>query len=214
MQPQQYQPPTAPPNPGMGGPQPNYDFITNPVQPTGKKRWGGQQSTLFKIIVFGVGLLVLLIVFGIIRSALSGGNSSTTALNAVAQQQTAVAHIAGIAKDQQGIDTTTLNSANTAAVSVASSQAQLIAFSSSHGVKIDTKKLGLKIDVNVDNQLKTAVAAGTYDQTYSTVMQAQLKEYKQTLQQAYNQLSNPEGRNLLDDQFKQADLLLVQLGVN
>jgi len=209
MQPQQYQQPTV--SPPAGGPMPDYGFITNPSTPPAKKLVGPPKSLLMKIVVAALGILIVLVIFGVIKSVLGGGGSDVASLTSVAQQQQSLIQISSGVKEQQGISTATLNSAITIKSTVTSAQQQLLAYIGASGGKVDPKQLELKVDSATDTQLKTAAAAGNYEQTYLSVMQSQLTDYKQYLKDAYGQISGAKGKALLNAQFDEAELLSQQL---
>jgi len=211
MQPQQYQPPTMPQGSTPGVPPPQYDFITSPASPPRKPLFSfGGQSLIMKLVLGGAALLVFIIVFSIVKN-FSANSGNSPALLTVVQQQQELVHLAAAANNQQGISSATLNSSTTVSSSVASAQQQLISYMSKNHIKVKTKQLNLKISAANDNELSAAATAGNYDQTYVTIMTAQLNAYKLALKQAYSKTAGPKGKALLSSQFDQASLLLLQI---
>jgi hypothetical protein len=208
MQPNNPYQPVPPPQPH------EYDFLVNSQKPP-KRSFSlpGNSSKPIRIAIVVGGLLILIIVFSVIKSALSGGGN-TQALITVGQDQQQIIHITtSITQgDQQtSLSTTNQNFAVTANASLTSAQTQLVAYMKTNGHKVSAKTLGLRVSANTDEQLKTAIANTTYDSTFQSVMQTQLSNYEQALRAAYKQTSGPKGRKLLTDQFNGAQLLLQQL---
>ena len=97
-------------------------------------------------------------------------------------------------------------------MSVSSAKQQLLAYvQANHFKAITALKLNLKVSKLTDTQLATAATAGTYDQTYQSVMQMILPAYQQALKQAYDATSGPKGRAMLSADSAGAALLLKQL---
>lgn len=165
-------------------------------------------------VVLG-GLLLLIIVFSIGRSLLSG-SGNTPALTSVAQEQQAMIHIlangAGPQNKQQAtLSNNSQNFSATAQVSLASAQSQLIQYMANNHKKINAKTLSLKVSPATDQELATAASNSTYETTFKQVMQARLASYEKALQEAYKQANGPIGRKLLSDDFNGAELLRKQL---
>ncbi|HVX57918.1 MAG TPA: hypothetical protein VHA37_09400, partial [Candidatus Saccharimonadales bacterium] len=55
------------------------------------------------------------------------------------------------------------------------------------------------------------IPIGTYEQTYRGIIQQQLTSYMKALQSAFQQVKGPKGQSLLKDDYKQAQLLQIQL---
>jgi hypothetical protein len=80
-----------------------------------------------------------------------------------------------------------------------------------NGHTIGTKELNLKVSTAIDNEITGAIAASTYDQTFTQVMQSELTTYEQALSQTFKATSGPKGRALLNNQYSGAQLLLQQI---
>lgn len=207
------QPSQAPPN---QPPEQPYDFIMNSGQPAPKSPLPGLSpgASLPQKILMGLGaLLVLVIVAAIVRSVFFSNDSNFTGYMSVVQDQQQLIQLLQ-PKDQ--IQTDALANANqafvsTASLSLTSSQRDLMKYLAANGQKIDAKQLNLKIDPQNNQKLAAAATAGTYNQTFKEVMQAELTQYMNSLTQAYNTSTGKNGRALLDSQYGQADLLLKQL---
>jgi hypothetical protein len=131
----------------------------------------------------------------------------------VAQDQQELVHL--LTPQQENLTASladdTKNFAATAKVTLASSQSQVIQYLTSNGQKVDAKKLGLKINPQTDEQLTTAAAAGTYDETFREIMKSELNTYMNDMSAVYKEATGKKGRALLSDQYNQAQLLLKQL---
>jgi hypothetical protein len=194
-------------------PADTYDFIINPQQPAGPKvGLPGSQSMAVRIAVVAGGLLVLLIIFAIFKSILSSsGGGDATALFTVVEDQQELIHLATNAAQEQDISTTNQNFAATTQLAVTSSQTQLLAYMSAHKLKYSPKILAAAINSTTDNELTTAEAAATYNQTLQEVMQAELATYATHLKAAYVTDKGPHARALLNSDYQQAQLLSNQL---
>jgi hypothetical protein len=205
MQPQQ--PNYGAPQPPVG--QPNYDFIVNPQGAPHKLPLAGG-SMLSRILVVGVGLIVLIVAFSIIKGLISGGGNSAALLH-VAQDQQAILHLTTAAAQQQGISSTNLNFAVTSNLVITSEKSQLLGYVTKQHQKISKKQLILKVKPALDTQLATAAAASTYDLTFQDIMKSQLDDYQSALKFAYKQTNGAIGRKLLTDDYNSAVLLTRQL---
>lgn len=203
--------PNIPAQPAVVTPEQQFDFIMNPDQPVKKSGLLGGGSSLPTRLALGSGGLLVLLIILIVLKNLLGGSANLTPFVAVAQQQQELIHLATAAQQQQDLSVTNQNSAITTQLTIASSQSNLLAYLKQNKTKINAKQLGLKISATTDTQLTTAESAGTYNQTYQTVMQNELSIYMSGLQQAYK-TAGKNGRALLTDEFNQAKLLKNQLG--
>lgn len=199
------------------GPHSTYDFIMNPEQPATPKKpllpgsGGGAKSIAIRVGMVAGGLIVLLIIFNVVSGLLSG-NGNQAQYIAVVQDQHELVHLTTAALEQEGISTSNVNFAATANLSLGTARGDMIVYLGKTGVKkIEPKILGQKISLQTDKQLADAAVASTYNQTFRELMKAKLQRYKLDLQQAYDKTEGPNGRKLLEDQFKQAELLEIQL---
>lgn len=198
--------------PAEFSPEQAYDFINEPEQTQSRGPLIPANSSLpMRIAIFGGGLVVLLILFVIVKSFLGGG-SSLTSLVTVAQDQQSIIYLADNAQKQTGLSESNENFSATTRLSVASSQSDLIKYMANNGKKVNVKDLSLSISKTTDAQLAAAAAAATYNETYKGIMEKKINSYMNHLKQAYAETSGPNGQALLNDQFEQAELLLIQLG--
>lgn len=200
----QYQEPE--PSPG----QPDYSFITNPHHPAPRRSLPGANSLLGRMVLAGIGLVALLIIFSLVKGALSGPSVWPQYVG-IAQDQAEILHLATNAAGQQGLATGNKNFALTAQTAMTTAQANTLQYLRNNGHKVSAKQLNLKISATLDNQLTTAAAASDYDGTFQQIMKAQLTAYQHDLQTAYAHTTGPKGRTLLSQDYDDAGLLLTQL---
>lgn len=218
------QPPLGPPQPPLA-PQPYtqpqqtpvqpqqqpYDFIMNPPAPPKKPLFGGfGGSLLARVGLVGGGLVLLLIIFTVLQGFFKSEPPLDNIVT-IAQDQQQLIHLSTGAMQQQNLTTSIKNFAATTQVTVTSSQSSTSAYLTENGKKVNVKELNLGIDPALDERLKTAAAATTYNQTFQEIMKAQLTEYMSHLEQAYEVIKGPKGQQLLRDQYQQAKLLLEQV---
>lgn len=183
-----------------------YDFIMNPNNPTPPKPGlkGGGSKLLF---IAGGGILLVVILFVVL--SLSQGSSSSPLLVNVAQQQAEISRVADLHYDDLN-DASTKGFVINTKLSIASGSQTYLGYLASNGVAVGEDKLALGINAETDTALDAAQANGTLDSTMRTTLQAQLERYQATLQNAYQQSSNPNTQVVLKDLFDQTSLLLEQ----
>lgn len=201
------------PTPPPGSPEHDpYAFILNPQKPSRPpvKLLPSGDSTLQRAAIFGGGLVVLLIVFAIIMSFVSqAGHAGTQDIIAVAQEQTELARIATAATG----NATSLAAQNLAAnlqISMTSAQGQTSDYLKAIGHKVSAKTLQLKASKTTDTTLSNAKDAGTYDSTFTSLVQTELATYEQSLRTAYSKKPGPKGEAMLNAQYAAAKLLDTQ----
>lgn len=191
----------------------NYDFITNPA-PVPKRSVVNGSSTLARVVVVLVGLLVLIILFVGAKNILSADGGSSVALAKVANRQQTI-----IIRTTEALDGTQALSSNSAAVvvttqvSLTSAQSQLLAYLKTQNQKVTKNQLIDPGASAITAQLTAATTAGTYDATLQQVLKNLLLDYQSTLKQAYEKTSSARGRELLQKDYDGATLLLKQFTV-
>ena len=197
--------------PATFNPDQAYDFINEPLQDQNSRSILPSNSSLpMRIAIFGGGLVILLIAFVVIKGFLGGGGSSV-ALTTVAQDQEAIIHLTDNAQQQTDLSDANKNFSATASLSLSSSQSDLITYMTKNGTKVKSKELGIKISKTTDAQLVSAASAATYNETYKSVMHTKISSYMNDLKLAFQETSGPNGQALLNSQYEQAKLLLIQL---
>lgn len=188
---------------------PNYDFIINPEQKPKPKLFEGTKLPV-KIAIVGGAIIVLLIVFSILRSIIAGPSVGDKFLS-VAQDQQQIISIVTAANEQQGLTNVNTNSAITTQLGITTDQSDTLTYMAKNGKKVDGKVLSATLNSNVTAQLEASAAAGTYNETYKTVMSQELNAYMNNMAQLYKQIDGKNGKALLDSNYKSAKLLLQQL---
>lgn len=189
--------------------QPNYDFITNPsLPPKRTPSIGG--SMLSRILITGVGLLILLILFIFIKGIVTGGGNKAAMLNVVQYQQQII-HVTTVAGQEQSISAANKTAVVSTGLVITSQQAELLQYLSSTGQKITLKQKNLKVSTKLDKQLTDSLASGTYDSTLQSILSSELTNYSSALKLATAQTGGPKGKKLLNNDYTSANLLLTQL---
>lgn len=218
MQPNQpyYQPPTLPPTqpstPGNG----QYDFILGDDKPPSQNPFSTGGMPNKKVILTAVGGLVFVIILlAIIFNLAFGGKGGNTApLVSLAQTQTEIARVAGAAVDGDYLRVpANKDLAQTLRLSLTTDQQDMTSYLAKHGKKLGDKQLALKQNARTDQTLSAAQVSGTYDSTFQSVIQDQLKAYAASLNQAYGTATNPTEQQLIKTQYEHAQLLLQKSGV-
>lgn len=205
--------PQQPSHPSGSGSE--YDFFMNPEQAPKQNplsRFGGGNSMITRLIVVLAGLILLIILFAIVSSIL-GGDSNKPNLIIVAQDQNEIVRVADEVSqigDSQSAQSTQ-NFATSAALSVQTEQQDLLNFLAAHGTKLSQGQLTATKDTSTDAQLNNAVAASNFDATFKTIMNSQLKNYRNALTIAYQHAKNSDEKQLLSNDYDGAALLLTQL---
>lgn len=207
---------TTPPN----TPHPaSYDFIMNPQQapkqPKLKLPGAGPTGLLARVALVGGGLIVLVILFSVIKGLIIKGPDFSGYVTVAEDQQELIHLVSNSASNssQQNLDTNNQNLAATAQLSLASNQAQVLKYLSENHHKVSSKTLGLRLNTALDTQLTNAQTAGTYDQTFQSIMQSQLNGYMNDLKHTFQTSTGKKGRAMLSSQYNQAVLLLNQASV-
>ncbi len=160
------------------------------------------------MLIVGIGF-GLLLVAGIVFIAIlgSGGSSNTKNLIKIAQEQTEIVRVAGIGKDK-ATSAQTKNLAITTQLSLQSAQADTIALLKKSGHKVNDKQLALSQDPHTDQQLNDANSAGTFDATFTDLLQKELNSYRRDLQNTYSSSTNNTVRQSLQADFNSASIIL------
>ena len=215
MQPQQPspQPPQYPPQPGQtpGGPHdPNdYDFILNPAAAPKKSLFNFGGSFAMRLIAILGGLFILVAILAVLINTMSSSGFDKPGMLAIAQDQTEILRLIDVGEKEA--KSQALKDFNiTAALSLESSQATFVTYLSSNNVTLKSKDLALNADSSTDTQLDTAVSGGTFDTTYTGIMDKQLAEYQADLSAAYKK-AGAKGKAILQAEYNNAKLLRTQL---
>jgi hypothetical protein len=190
---------------------PDYEFILNPAANHPKKMIAGETSMAKRIGIVVGGLILLIIIFSLAKSVLSKPSPNAASLLSVVQEQQELAHVSAEASKQQGIQTTTADSAATITATIGTEQPQLETYIRGIGLKYKPIQYSLRVSAVTDAALATAASGGTYDQVYETTVQTVLQNYEHFLKLAYSQTTGLHGRAILTVDYNSASLLLTQL---
>lgn len=205
--------PAPPQQPGMqqqfGQPASDYEFIVHPdAHPKPKPMQNASKPV--RIAVIAGGVLVLIVLLNVIRGVIAGPGPGEKFLS-VAQDQQQIIVIATEANKQQALSTINANSSVTTQLSITADQMATTEYMAKNGKSPKPKDLSLMLNGKIITQLEASAAAGTYNETYKTVMTQQLEAYMNNISTLYKQVDGKKGKALLDNNYKSAKLLLQQL---
>lgn len=209
MQPQQpYYPPAPAPAPPPNTGQ--YDFITG--GPYQQPRSFGTQSPKKMVLVVVIGALVVIgLLWLILSMVFSSGDNKLTPLVGIAQQQTEIERIIDNSTQNDRISGQDVqNFATTTKLTIDTDKADLLSLMSKNGLNVKDKQLSATEDNKTDAALDAANANGTYDSTFVSIMQDELKTYQNSIKQTYNNTASKVERDVLSTQYDNASLLLAQ----
>ena len=129
----------------------------------------------------------------------------------LAQDQQQIIIVAKTADEQPTLSSVNRNSAITTLSSTTTDQSATIEYMAKNGKKVKPKDLEKTVNPALTEQLTASVAAGTFDSTYKEVMATQLAAYSKNLKSVYEQTGGQNGRELLEKNYQNAQLLLQQL---
>jgi hypothetical protein len=188
-----------------------YDFIINPTQQPKSKLLGNLQSPNKRFMTVGVGGLLILIILIFVLKIVLGGGPNTVPFVTVAQDQTEIARVAGLALQQQNAAQTTQNVAITIQSSLTTEVQQLTAYLKEHGVSVSSTTLTALKNTKTDTTLSAASTNDNYDGTFLSLMQTFLTKYRQSINTAYDDSTGSGIKTILRGEYKSAGLLLTQV---
>jgi hypothetical protein len=177
-------PPQTPTPISSPSPNPQYDFILrDPQKPKHSFGLPGLPSNMPKpmlLLVGVVGILLIIVIFGVIFKG-GGGNSQN--LIAVAGRAQEIARISTLVQ-QQSQDPNTQYLAATTQITLASEQYQLTTYLSKHNVKVSPAQLNAYQNKNTDTQLQTAAQNNNLGSTYDAYLKNNLATYQSDIRGA------------------------------
>lgn len=192
-------------------PQQNpYDFIMNSGQPQPKKTFGlpGGGSKIQRILLIaGGGAIVLLILVMVLSMISSGGKEQGQRLLGIAQQQTEIVRVTALARDKARTSSAQTLAATTS-ITIQSSQNDIAELLKKSGVKADAKILAGKVNGKTDATLEAATQNNRYDEVFTELIVAELKNYQANLKEAYDSSSNKTQKEVLEAAFVSTATLL------
>lgn len=211
------QQPAPPQQPGQPVVQSNdYEFMMNPGKPPRQKLTLPGSSLPVRIAIVAGGIIILIIIFSIIKGLVTTPPFDTAAMIGLAQDQQEMVHLTSQAIDQSqsqqaALSQDVLNFSVTAKASLSSDQNQTVTYLKSNGKKVKSGTLNKKVSATTDEQLTTAASNSTYESTYTNLMQTALKNYQTALKQTFANTTGVKARQLLNQEYVSAQLLLQQL---
>lgn len=186
-----------------------YSFITDSAPSSRKKHAlnGGKPLKLFAL-VGGLTVVFIAVIFVVMSIFFKG--ESPQGLMSIVQEQQELIRIANIG-EQQSVSDATKNLAYSAALSVGTSQSELLGYMTKHGTKIDPKLMDLKKDPSTDSLLANAKATSTFDSAFQKVLARQLRSYTANIQQAYSSAKSPTLKQVLASSYRSGKALLDQV---
>ena len=199
------------PNPTPSNPN-DYDFIVNPTAAPRRSLLVGTSVTS-RLLIALAGFFMLLILFVGAKNILTSGSGNSAALIKVVNQQQELITITKAATNgSQPLSSSSSAVAITTQVSLTSAQSQLLAYLKTNGQKVSKDQLVYVGGSAITAQLAAATSAGTYDLTLQQVLRNQLVDYQSSLKQAYGKTTGSRGRELLQQEYDGATILLRQFG--
>ena len=183
-----------------------YGFITNP-QSTPKRRINFGNTPRQRIIIVGVGFILLIIIFIVLSSLFSrASNAQKDRLIELAQTQTEIIRIASLA-DKESSDINTRALAINTKLTLETDLQETNKFLAKRAVKLKNKTLKLKQDEKTDKTLEEAAANNQFDNTFVLLLQDQLDNYRGLVKSAYEEGGRSE-KQALRQNYDELALLL------
>jgi hypothetical protein len=192
-----------------------YDFFMNPQKPPKQSpltRYSSGNSLAVRLVVIVAIAFGVMILLSIVISALGGGNNKSN-LIVVAQDQNELIRVAGLANTSGANQSSqqTQNFAQSASLSISSDQTVLLNFMAAHVGKPNPHQLTATKDLTTDSALNNSIASSSFDSTFTSVMQKQLTNYQSALKTAYASSHSITEKQLLNNDYLNAALLLQQI---
>jgi flagellar basal body-associated protein FliL len=194
-------------------PTPQYDFIMNPGQPAKKPLIPGASSKQGRIIIVGVGIVIMILLASMVIGLLNkSGKGNTDALVTAAKQQQELIRIAEIgvtkARSQDA-----KNIAITTKLSLESQQSEMQSAIKAAG--LNPKKVLSSADSKTDEALTTAEQNNRFDEEFLKIMAASLTAYQKSVKAAYDGATGKKLKAALTTQYDSANTLAgVAAGTN
>jgi hypothetical protein len=189
-------------------PQSSYGFIMNPGSAPKRKLIPSGGSLKNRLVVAGAAgiVIMILIVLGVSLFTKSAGNNTQLLID-LAEEQQEVIRVSSFGA--QATDLNLRSQALTAQLSVESDQYALLGALKADGTKIKAKTLSLKKDPKTDAALASARAANLFDQTFATLLQTTLIQYRADTKKAYDSAHKPVSKQILANSYNSATTLLT-----
>lgn len=163
------------------------------------------KSRIFLLVGGGIALIIVII---LASSLLFGGKESNAqALVSLAAKQQEIIRISDLGITG-AIDPNVKALAQTTKLSVASQQKQLITYLASKKKKASAAQLAANKNTATDKELTAAAESNKFDEIFEQTIKAELAEYNEDVEKAYNSASNVTAKNLLKTSFVSTEYLL------
>lgn len=185
-----------------------YKFIFDPNKEPARKLMPSTNTKRGRIVVIGVGVIILLILFSFVGSLISNaGQAGTKDLIELTQRQQEIVRIAqiGITKSK-GQDARNL--AINTQLTVASDQQQLLVKLKKSNKKLSPKELGLRQNNRTDALLVQADQNNQFDVTFIKTITSQLTSYQKSINKSYDTNTGKTIRGLLKAEYNNATILI------
>jgi hypothetical protein len=194
--------------PSYSGGDGQFDFILNGNQKPKKSLIPLPQGNSRKqrlLVIFG-GVVALIFILALVFGLLLNSGSSTKDLVEITKTQTEIVRVAeNNAPKARGV--TARNFSETVALTMTSSKQQTISYLAAKKTTVKPKELALGLNAKTDADLKSADAAGRYDEELLTILEKSLADYRTQINTAYNKTSVKSQKQLLQQLFEQVTTL-------
>lgn len=198
--------PAPPPVVPNGDGQNQYDFIFNPKQSGKKPALFGNTSKKGRMIVVGVGALVLIMLALLITGLISNaGKADTEALVAAAKQQQELIRVSKIGVDKARTQAAK-NIAVTTLLALQSEQDEMQEAIKTAGLN-PKKVLTGSANTKTDQALNAAEQNNRFDEEFLSVMTTSLTNYQKSVKAAYDGATSKKLKSALTLQFNSANAL-------
>lgn len=163
-----------------------------------------------KILFVIGGAVGLMIILWVVTVIFGGGNVNVGNITGLVQTQQEIIRVSDTAGESI-FGQELRNSSATTRTSVISQQAQWFTVLGEEGRELGKEELALKQNTETDQRLETARTSGTFDETYTEVLQELLVNYGNQLEAAFNQAEDSDEKQRLSNHYRDVVLLLEQL---
>jgi flagellar basal body-associated protein FliL len=191
--------------------QHDYSFIMNPGPPPKRRLLPRGGSLPQKIALIGGALLILLVIFSLVKGAVSSSRVSPQLVTIVQEQQAMLHVLKNADAHSDNLSDKNRNFAVSAKLSLASEQSRLLQYMKKNGKKVKAKELNQTISKTADTNLEASAKQDSYDRAFEQLMTQQLAAYRRRLVAAGTETAGPKGRQLLASEQQSAALLQKML---
>lgn len=193
-----------------------YDFIMADQKKSKKPNFSlpNDGSAKQKMIVFFGLIGVLLIFFLVIFMVASRGGENKTMFLSLLRQQTELARVAGLGASEPSVDQSLQNVSANVQLVVASDSQQLQQTLAAKKITFKPKDIAKSVNAATDTSLTEAKAAANFTSIYISILDAQLTDYEDSLQDAYNKTGSKSIKETLTKNYDHAQELKKQLSAS